>query len=208
MGMTVYTPPQHCCGLPAMSKGMMADARKNVQKNFDKWAMLLGRVSHIVVTCSSCGYALMTDWADLLDDSRVRAVSEKLIHVSRLIDQYRNRLDILPRHETASYHQPCHLKLQPDPDSSLRLLSQIPGLTVENLNSHCCGMIGSWGLSADNYDLSVTIGAPLIEKLNASSTAMGITDCPTCRMQMEHFSRKPIRHPVEVVAERLEVIGV
>jgi FAD/FMN-containing dehydrogenase/Fe-S oxidoreductase len=201
MGMSVYTPPQHCCGLPAMSKGMMGDARKRVRKNLDKWARLIGRVSHIVVTCSSCGYALMKDWADLIDAPYVRAMSEKVIHVSRLIDSYRDRLDILPRPETICYHQPCHLKIQPDPDSSLRLLSRIPGLTVENLNSHCCGMIGSWGLSADNFDLSMKIGAPLIDKLNASNAAMGITDCPTCRMQMAQFSRKPIWHPVEFLAE-------
>jgi FAD/FMN-containing dehydrogenase/Fe-S oxidoreductase len=203
MGMTVYTPPQHCCGLPAMSKGMMADAQKSVQKNFEKWASLIGRVSHIVVTCSSCGYALMKDWGDLLDDRYVKAVSEKLIHVSSIIDRYRDRLDFLPRHETVSYHQPCHLKIQPDPESSIRLLSRIPGLTIENLNGHCCGMIGSWGLSAENYDLSVKIGSSMLEKLNSSSAAMGITDCPTCRMQMEQFSPKPIRHPVEVLARSL-----
>ena len=31
----------------------------------------------------------------------------------------------------------------------------------------------------------------------------GATDCPTCRMQMEQFCQKPVRHPVEIVADRL-----
>jgi len=76
-------------------------------------------------------------------------------------------------------------------------------LNVENLDGHCCGMIGSWGLSTENYDLSVKIGSSMLGKLNSSSSAMGITDCPTCRMQMAQFSPKTIWHPVEVLARCL-----
>ena len=64
-------------------------------------------------------------------------------------------------------------------------------------------MIGSWGLLADNYDLSKQIGSDMIGKLNASTAAIGVTDCPTCRMQMEEFSNKEIKHPVEIVFDCL-----
>jgi Fe-S oxidoreductase len=50
-----------------------------------------------------------------------------------------------------------------------------------------------------NYDLSRTIAAPMIQRLNASGADLGVTDCPTCQMQMEHLGRLPVRHPVEVV---------
>ena len=64
-------------------------------------------------------------------------------------------------------------------------------------------MIGSWGLLADHYDLSKQIGSDMIGKLNASASAIGVTDCPTCRMQMEEFSTKAIKHPVEIVFDCL-----
>lgn len=203
MGIAVFTPPQHCCGLPAMTKGMVREAGKMVSKNLDEWGDLLSRVHHIVVTCSSCGYALMKDWGHLLRDDRVVQASEKVIHISRFIDSHIERLELDSCPQEIAYHHPCHLKIQPDPDSSLRLLSKVPGIGVDNLNAHCCGMIGSWGMAAKNYGLSRRIGSDLIEKMKASKADTAVTDCPTCRMQMEAFGGKPVMHPVEVVAARL-----
>jgi Fe-S oxidoreductase len=204
MGVVVHTPRQHCCGLPAMTKGMVAEARKMVLKNLEKWSDLLLRVDHVVVTCSSCGYALMKDWGDLISDDRIARVSKKVVHISRFLDSHRDRLDLVPRSESLAYHHPCHLKIQPDPDSSLRLLSRIPGVRLDNLNAHCCGMMGSWGMAAENYPLSRQIGEDLINKLDASDAPVAVTDCPTCRMQMEAFGGKPVLHPVEVVAACLK----
>jgi Fe-S oxidoreductase len=204
MGVVVYTPPQHCCGLPAMTKGMVADARKTVQKNMEKWGDLLDRVDHLVVTCSSCGYALMKDWGDLIQDDRVSRVSEKVIHISRFLDCHWDRLDLESGLGHIAYHHPCHLKVQPDPDSSLRMLSRIPGVQTDNLNAHCCGMMGSWGMAVENYPLSRRIGEDLFRKMDDSGASLAVTDCPTCRMQMEAFGGKPVMHPVEVVAARLK----
>jgi Fe-S oxidoreductase len=204
MGMEVLTPPQHCCGLPAMTKGMVGKARMMVLKNLEKWRNLLDRVDHVVVTCSSCGYALMKDWRNLVKDDEVARVSGKVIHISRFLDLHRDRYEITSGSEKIAYHHPCHLKIQPDPDSSLRLLSKLPGMTVENLKAHCCGMMGSWGMSAENYPLSRRIGEDLISKMKSSDAHLTVTDCPTCRMQMEAFGGKPVVHPVEVVAERIK----
>jgi Fe-S oxidoreductase len=203
MGVAVLTPPQHCCGLPAMTKGMVTDARKMVLNNLAKWYSLLDRVDHVVVTCSSCGYALMKDWGDLLHDDRIVQVSRKVVHISRFLDSHWDRFDLDHCSERVAYHHPCHLRIQPDPDSSLRMLSRIPGVRSDNLRAHCCGMIGSWGMAVENYQLSQQIGEDLINKLDASGASLAVTDCPTCRMQMEAFGGKPVLHPVEVVAARL-----
>ena len=120
------------------------------------------------------------------------------------MNNYFDRLQLGACELDVAYHVPCHLKIQSDPHGSVRLLSRIEGITVKDLKSHCCGMAGSWGLTADNYDLSKQIGSDMITKLNASKAPVGATDCPTCRMQMENFSDKQIKHPVEIVAECLE----
>jgi Fe-S oxidoreductase len=186
-----------------MTKGMVPDARNSVLKNLDKWGTLLDRVDHVVVTCSSCGYALMKDWGGLLCDGRAALVSEKVIHISRLIHRHLDRLDFRPGSGSVAYHHPCHLKIQPDPDSSVRLLEKLPGMKVDTLGANCCGMMGSWGMAADNYLLSRRIGEDLVGKIGVSAAPIAVTDCPTCRMQMEAFGGKPVMHPVEVVAERL-----
>ncbi|MDA8137181.1 MAG: FAD-binding protein [Desulfobacteraceae bacterium] len=203
LGLGVHLPPQYCCGLPQLSKGLTADARRAVQRNLASWRALLSQVDHVVVTCSSCGYALMQDWAYLLPQESVAAVRAKTIHISDLVLRHLNgtRLAVAPMR--LAYHQPCHLRLQANAGSSMTLLSALPGVKIEDLKSHCCGMAGSWGLLRRNYDLSKTIATPMIQRLQTSGADWGVTDCPTCQMQMEHLSAKPIRHPVEVLWEAL-----
>jgi FAD/FMN-containing dehydrogenase/Fe-S oxidoreductase len=204
MGFEIHLPPQACCGLPQLSKGQAAGARRKVQRNLAAWQHLLGRVDHIVVTCSSCGHALMKDWADLLHDPNLAAlISAKTIHISLLLNRHRQRLRLRPQPVKLAYHHPCHLRIQPHPQSSLTLLAAIPGVVVTDLNSGCCGIAGSWGMIAGNEALSQAIGRPMIQRLNASGARWAVTDCPTCQMQMEHFGSLPVRHPIEVVAASL-----
>jgi FAD/FMN-containing dehydrogenase/Fe-S oxidoreductase len=203
MGFAVELPRQACCGLPHISKGLVASARRAVRRNVAAWRDLIERIDYIVVTCSSCGYALMQDWSYILPPEEAEPIRAKTIHISHLINTYADRLALGPRPVQMAYHQPCHLRLQPHSDSTMRLLDAIPGACLQDLQSHCCGMAGSWGMLAENYALSKTIGTPMIEKLLASGADYGITDCPTCQIQMEHLGRKPVRHPVEIVLESM-----
>jgi FAD/FMN-containing dehydrogenase/Fe-S oxidoreductase len=204
MGFAVELPRQACCGLPQISKGLAASARRAAQRNMAAWRRLIERVDYIAVTCSSCGDALMQDWSYILPPDEAVQIRAKTIHISHLINTYADRLALGLRPVQLAYHQPCHLRLQSHSDSSVRLLGAIPGVHLQDLQSHCCGMAGSWGMLAENYALSKTIGTPMIQKLQDSGARYGVTDCPTCQMQMEHLGRKPIRHPVEIVWESLQ----
>ena len=199
LGMTVHTPPQHCCGLPLLTKGMVRQAREKVSANLSHWAHLLERVEYIVVTCSSCGLALTTEWRDLLDLPRIHQVAGKVIHFSRLIGQYRHKLNGGPWPVHLAYHLPCHLKVQAEADSSIKLLQALPETAVNNLQSHCCGMAGTWGMAAKNDALSRRIGGDLMGRLDASGADIAVTDCPTCEMQISQLGSRPVMHPVEVV---------
>ncbi len=200
LGMTVLTPKQHCCGLPMLAKGMIQQARERIEANFSSWGRLIASCDYLAVSCSSCGLALMQEWRFLEDSVFVQTVREKLIHISRLINRYSDRLQTEPSRMRLFYHAPCHLKAQPEPDSSILMLRGIQGAVIEAPATHCCGMAGAWGLSADHFDLSLAIGSDMLEQFNASRADMGVTDCPTCAMQMSQYSRKPIRHPVEIIA--------
>jgi FAD/FMN-containing dehydrogenase/Fe-S oxidoreductase len=207
MGMQVITPNQYCCGLPMLSKGMVKDAENKIKENLQSWKKLVYDVDFIVVTCSSCGLSLSEEWNYLSNDSIIPVIKQKLIHISSLVNKFSDRLKLkAPTYLKVSYHMPCHLKVQKEADSSINMLKKIENLEVEDLNSHCCGMAGSWGISAKNYDLSIKIGTPMTEKLNRSNSHLGATDCPTCRIQMEHMSAKNIKHPIEIVAECLSSI--
>lgn len=199
MGLCIHLPRQSCCGLPHLSKGMSRAGCRKVADNLNSWGALLPQVDHVVVTCSSCGYALMQEWSYLMPPSAVDSLQKKVIHISQLILDHRHRLPAGGLPLSMAYHQPCHLRLQPQAGSSLALLNGLAGARVIDLGSHCCGMAGSWGLLEQNYQLSTTIAVPMIAALDQSGAQVGLTDCPTCQMQMEHLGGIPIRHPVEMV---------
>ncbi|MDJ0811578.1 MAG: anaerobic glycerol-3-phosphate dehydrogenase subunit C [Desulfobacterales bacterium] len=203
LGFEVLLPEQHCCGLPLLSKGMADAAREKIRANRKRWQRLIDGAEAIVVTCSSCGYSLQEEWGYLLPDPQIEAVSCKTVHISQLVMASEVDLRMRAKPLRLAYHYPCHLKLQAESNCSVDMLEALPGVDVHPLQTHCCGMAGSWGLKAANYDLSRAIGGSLIHQLETSGADYGVTDCPTCRLQMEHFSQLPIRHPVEIVAGRL-----
>ncbi|MGE4319757.1 MAG: anaerobic glycerol-3-phosphate dehydrogenase subunit C [Deferribacterales bacterium] len=203
-GMEVYVPEQHCCGLPHLSKGLKEGALEKINANKRDWGRILDEADYVVTTCTSCGLSLYKEWGFLSNDDFVQKVKSKLIHIGTLVNKYFDRLDLNETDLKMAYHKACHMRALPDSDSSLTMLKKLKGAKVQDLASNCCGMAGSWGLKAENYDLSVQIGEPMTEKLKKSDAEIGVTDCPTCTMQMEHLAKKDVKHPIEVIAECLK----
>jgi len=203
LDVTVHLPEQHCCGLPMLSKGMVPAARQKIKQNLGRWGDLIQRVEHIVVTCSSCALALTSEWDAVDDGPRIAAVADKTILLSSLVNRHADRLDLAAVKETVAYHSPCHLRMQADPGGSLEMLGHVPGLRTILLKSHCCGIAGTWGMAAENFQTSKTLGRHLMQLPEWSQAAAGVTDCPTCRIQMEQFGTRPILHPIEIVAKNL-----
>jgi len=204
LDLSVHLPEQHCCGLPMLSKGMVPAARQKIKRNLNKWGDLIHQVDHIVVTCSSCALALTREWRDVDNGPQIAAVADRTILLSSLVNRHADRLDLAAVKETVAYHSPCHLRVQADPASSLKMLGHVPGLRTIPLESHCCGIAGTWGMAAENYPTSETLGRHLMQLPEWSQAAAGVTDCPTCRIQMEQFGSQPIFHPIEIVAKYLE----
>jgi len=98
-----------------------------------------------------------------------------------------------------AYHCPCHLRALHDRRGA-DLAELIGGVRVERLELSCCGIAGTFGFQKAKYDLSLAIGAPMLEALAASGAELGLTECSTCRMQMEFVTGKPTIHPVKLLA--------
>ena len=82
----------------------------------------------------------------------------------------------------------------------LELLQLIPGLNIRIIEKGCTGMAGTFGLAAENFQQSLRIGAALIEEMRTVDAVAGVTDCSSCRMQMEQSSSIPTIHPIKLLA--------
>ena len=82
----------------------------------------------------------------------------------------------------------------------------VPGQSVEEVNSGCCGMAGSFGFEKGHYEISEKIGAerlfPAVESAKAE-TVIAVTGV-SCRQQIDHFTSRNTRHVAEILRDSIE----
>ena len=200
-----------CCGRPMLSKGMLREAREAADATLDALAPLARDGLTIVGLEPSCLLSFRDEYASLLPgDPRVVAVAERAL----LFDEFLAGLDLSARLQTpftlaerrVLYHGHCHQKALAGTAASLQALGLPPGYVVEEVDSGCCGMAGSFGFEAEHYDVSMRIGEdrlfPAVRRAGASALvcAPGVS----CRQQIEHGTGRKALHPAEVLWEALE----
>ncbi len=58
-------------------------------------------------------------------------------------------------------------------------------------------------LSRKNYSSAQAIGAPLFRQIEESGADVVITDCETCKWQIEMSTSKRCEHPITLLAQAL-----
>jgi Fe-S oxidoreductase len=147
---------------------------------------------------------LINDYSSLVDDPDVGLVAgqtvELMTYLGDLHRQGELRTDLQSLPISVGHHVPCHVKALGRPPCGPDLLALIPDLCVHTIDVSCSGMAGTFGLKAENYDVSLAAGRPMLEELRRPRVLFGSTECSTCRMQMEQGSGKVTLHPVQYLA--------
>jgi Fe-S oxidoreductase len=210
-GHRVLLPERVCCGRPAISKGLLEDAREMARRNLAVLAPLARQGLPIVGVEPSCILTLREDYPGLLPGEDAEIVAAQ----ARTIDEFlaaltaAGRLPYPPANGGAEraflLHGHCHQKALVGTAPTLAVLRGIPGATVEEIPSGCCGMAGSFGYEKEHYALSLAIGEQrLFPAVRAAPPGTVIVaDGISCRQQIAHGTARPARHLVEVVAEAL-----
>jgi Fe-S oxidoreductase len=136
--------------------------------------------------------------------------AQKLAESSFLFEEFiikekqagRWNLEFKRQSSRALIHGHCHEKAL----IGSRFLKEAVGLaySVEEIDSGCCGMAGSFGYEKEHYDVSLAIGGrrlfPAVEKNpDAVIVAPGIS----CRQQVEHVTGRRPLHPAEALSRAL-----
>jgi len=102
-----------------------------------------------------------------------------------------------------AYHAPCHARNQGIAGQPLELFPAIDGADAEDVGDSCSGISGTYGWKTEKYDVSMAIGEEMFEEMEDADGDVGLTECPTCAMQMEHGTGYEVRHPLEVLEAAL-----
>jgi Fe-S oxidoreductase len=205
-GFNVYVPSgQVGCGMAPLAQGDVESARESIYENLrllSEWV----RETEGPIICSEPTAALMLrhDMLDLIDDADARAVADRTIELTSFLwDLHcrgRLRTNFSALDISLGHHVPCHLKALGRPAAGPRLLALIPHLRVRTIDVSCSGMAGTFGLKAENFEVSHQAGRPMLEELARPGVLFGSTECSPCRLQMEDGSGKRTLHPVQFLA--------
>jgi Fe-S oxidoreductase len=74
-------------------------------------------------------------------------------------------------------------------------------MNVENLDSGCCGMAGSFGFDKDKYEVSIQIGESVLLPTvrNAEPETLIVADGYSCREQISQTTDRRALHAAEVI---------
>jgi glycerol-3-phosphate dehydrogenase subunit C len=199
-----------CCGVPAIANGDAGKAHALARGNARKMAAQVDAGMRIVTACSSCGHMLKTGFGGVLDEDEefagvAKQIGNQTFDLAELLmaqsDAGTFNTDFKLSNLRLAYHAPCHQKSQGIGRPWFRLLGQIPGLTVEDLDAGCCGMSGTYGFKQEKYGVSMAIGQQLFDRIDESHPELVATECATCQMQIEHGTRFKAIHPAEILLQ-------
>ena len=205
-GFEVDIPDQDCCGLPLQSNGLFDDARSYVLRLARSLAPHARDGALIVGNATSCTLMLKREAREILglgEDPDLALVSEQTYDVCELLLELHDRgelaTDFQPVEEVVAYHAPCQQQGHWIGKPALDLLALVPGLQVHEMDARCCGIAGTYGIKREKYEIAMDVGADLFRQVETSGAGLVACDSETCRWQIEHGTRRPSAHPIELL---------
>jgi len=202
-GYEIVVPEQRCSGTPMFANGMLDDARRGAEVNISSFADLVDQGYDAIASCTSCSMALRQEYPELFDIDGVEDVAE---HTFEAVEYLRIHEDLSGELSEASvdfpnlaYHAPCHARNQGLERQAVELFRDLDGVDIEDVGDSCSGISGTYGWKSEKYEKSMAIGEEMFDHMESAEPETGLTECPTCSMQMEHGSGYEIRHPLEVI---------
>ncbi|MEF8781896.1 MAG: anaerobic glycerol-3-phosphate dehydrogenase subunit C [Haloarculaceae archaeon] len=209
-GYEVVVPEQGCSGTPMFANGMIDDARRHAEVNVSSMADLVEQGYDAIASCTSCSMALRQEYPELFD---IEGIDDLAAHTFESVEYLRIHEDL--RGELAAadvegdlaaefaYHAPCHARNQGLDRQAVELFGDLDGVGIEDVGDSCSGISGTYGWKAEKYETSMKIGDDMFEHMESAEGQTGMTECPTCAMQMEHGTGYEIRHPLELLEAAL-----
>jgi FAD/FMN-containing dehydrogenase/Fe-S oxidoreductase len=208
-GCDVVLAPTRCCGRPMISNGMLREARELARVNIERLHPLASEGVPIVGLEPSCTVTFKDEYPDLAPGTPAEAVARQTFMIEEfllLLHEHGAELPLARRECRVLLHGHCHQKAMVGTAPSLAALRWIPGTVVEEVDSGCCGMAGSFGFEAEHYKTSMAMGERALFPAVRDFPADGIIVAAgtSCRQQILHGTGRRAMHLVEALAAALD----
>ena len=206
----VLVPRQKCSGTPMFANGMLTDARRHAETNVESLGAAIQDGADVIASCTSCSLSLRQEYPELFD---IEGIDDLAANTFEAVEYLRIYEDLEEAIDGAAvdgefadafaYHAPCHARNQGLSRQAVDLFRDLDGVDIEDVGDSCSGISGTYGWKEEKYEKSMAIGEEMFEHMEHSTGDRGMTECPTCAMQMEHGTGYDIHHPLEVLETAL-----
>lgn len=193
-----------CCQRPAISKGLLRNAKRDGEATLRKLLPFADEQLPILFLEPSCASSIADDLPDLIED---RKLGEKVKASCHMLDDFLAAAleggELNGRfvaEQDILIHGHCHQKALFGTRGMHRLFASIDGLDFSEIDSGCCGMAGSFGY--EHYDLSMQIGEQRLFPAIREAKEHGAAVCAngtSCRHQISDGCGVTAKHWVELV---------
>ncbi|MCO6450713.1 MAG: FAD-binding protein [Caldilineales bacterium] len=208
-GGRVALTPRVCCGRPALSNGLVTDARERAAALVQALLPYHQAGIPVIGLEPSCALTIRDDYPDLLPGPDTEAVAQNIFlfdeFLAELLAADPRGLPLKSSRRRYLFHGHCYQKAISGLDASLAVLKAIPGAQAQAIDAGCCGMAGSFGYTKGHYDLSAAIANDrLLPALKAAPDAVVVANGISCRHQLRDLAGRQAIHLAEALAEVLD----
>ena len=203
-----------CCGRTFLAVGQVDEAKREIKRTLDALEPYVMRGVPIIGLEPSCLFSFRDEVPALMKGEAVEALAKNAMLLEEFL-AYEHRegrlklpLGAVPK--KALLHGHCHQKAFDAMGAVESVLKLIPELSVETIESSCCGMAGSFGYDAATIDVSLKMGElsllPAVRR-SAEDTLI-VADGTSCRHQIHDGSGREAAHVARVLAMSVAAAGL
>ena len=199
-----------CCGRTFLAAGLVDEARTEAKRMLDAVLPFAQAGVPIIGLEPSCLFTLKDEFKSMLPGADTDTVADKAMlfeeFLAREMDSGHLKLNLEPLPTSkALLHGHCHQKAFAAMGAVEKVLRFVPGLTVETVESSCCGMAGAFGYEEANYETSIKMAElSLLPKVReADAETIVVADGTSCRHQIHDGAARDAVHVARVLEQAL-----
>ena len=179
----------HCCGMPKLEQGMIAQVADAARKVAAAFAPYIDEGYDIVAPVPSCALMLKFEWPLILpDDESVKKLSKATFDLSEYVVDIAKKEGLAdglaPIEGGVALHISCHSRAQNMGQKGAELLALIPQADVAVVE-RCSGHGGAWGYKKGNFETAMKVGKPAMRQLNTAGKKHLVSECPLAGLHLE-----------------------
>jgi len=195
-----------CCGRSFLAAGLVDEAKAEAKRSLDALLPFVERGVAVVGLEPSCLLTMRDEFLHYGYGKAAIRLSESAYLLEEFLVREYAAGRIAPAFKPLPYkrallHGHCHQKAFDAVTPILQVLSWIPELSTELIESSCCGMAGSFGYEMEHVDASLHMAElSLFPRIrNSSDNTLLIADGTSCRHQIHDGLDRQALHLVRAL---------